>query len=102
MILGVRGKDHPLTAYRAARVPVVLSTDDAGVSRIDLTNEYFRAARDYPLGYRDLKTIARNSIEHSFLDDAAKRDAFATLDKAFAAFEKAVADERTCCATPAR
>src|SRR5947207_10790888 len=55
VILGVRGKVHPLMAYRAAGVPVTLSTDDAGVSRIDLSNEYFRAARDYPLGYRDLK-----------------------------------------------
>ena len=93
VILGVRGKDHPLPAYLAAGVPVVLSTDDAGVSRIDLSNEYFRAARDYPLGYRDLKAIARNSIEHAFLDAAAKRDAFATLDKAFAAFEASVAKE---------
>ena len=55
MILGVRGKDHPLPAYLAAGVPVVLSTDDAGVSRINLTNEYFRAARDYGLDYRTLK-----------------------------------------------
>jgi hypothetical protein len=37
LILGVRGKDHPLPAYLAAGVPVVLATDDAGVSRIDLT-----------------------------------------------------------------
>ena len=55
VILGVRGNDHPLMAYRAARVPVVLSTDDMGVSRIDLSNEYFRAARDYPFGYRELR-----------------------------------------------
>src|SRR4029077_10831801 len=57
VILGVRGKDHPLPAYLAAGVPVVLSTDDAGVARIDLTNEYFRAARDYGLSYRQLKAI---------------------------------------------
>jgi hypothetical protein len=94
VILGVRGKDHPLTRYLAAGVPVVLSTDDAGVSRIDLSNEYFRAARDYPLGYRDLKRIARNSIEHAFLDEAARRNAFAELDKAFEAFEKSVAAEK--------
>jgi adenosine deaminase len=93
VILGVRGRDHPLTAYRAAGVPVVLSTDDAGVSRIDLSNEYFRAARDYPLGYRELKAIARNSIEYSFLGADAKRNALAELDKAFATFEKSVADE---------
>jgi adenosine deaminase len=40
LILGVRGKDHPLSTYLAAGVPVVLSSDDAGISRIDLTNEY--------------------------------------------------------------
>ena len=45
----MRGKDHPLPTYLAAGVPVVLSTDDAGVSRINLSNEYFRAARDYGL-----------------------------------------------------
>jgi hypothetical protein len=95
VILGVRGKDHPLTSYLAAGVPVVLSTDDAGVSRIDLSNEYFRAARDYSFGYRDLKKIARNSIEHAFLDADARRSTFTELDKASAAFEKSVADERS-------
>jgi len=43
VILGVKGKDHPLASYRAAHVPVALSTDDEGVSRIDITNEYERA-----------------------------------------------------------
>ena len=90
VILGVRGKDHPLTAYRAAKVPVALSTDDAGVSRIDLTNEYFRAARDYPLGYRDLKEIARASIEHAFLADHVKAGAFKQLDDTFRRFEQDV------------
>ena len=61
LILGVRGKDHPLSAYLAAGVPVVLATDDAGVARIDLTHEYMRAAREHKLGYRTLKAIARNS-----------------------------------------
>jgi hypothetical protein len=94
VILGVRGKDHPLMAYRAAGVPVVLSTDDAGVSRIDLTNEFLRAARDYPLGYRDLKTIARNSIEHSFLSAEAKRDALKQFDASIAGFERSITAER--------
>src|SRR5205823_488087 len=73
VILGVRGKDHPLPAYLAAGVPVVLSTDDAGVARIDLTNEYFRAARDYGLSYRQLKAIAGNALRYSFLDEEQKR-----------------------------
>jgi adenosine deaminase len=67
VILNVKGNDHPFTLYRRAGVPVALSTDDEGVSRIDLTHEYVRAADTYPLSYRDLKLMVRTSIEHSFL-----------------------------------
>ena len=67
VILGVDAAHHPLPIYRAADVPVALSTDDEGVSRIDLTNEYTRAARDFNLTYVDLKNMARTSLEHSFL-----------------------------------
>lgn len=67
VILGVVPPFHPLPLYREAHVPVALSTDDEGVSRIDLTHEYVRAALDYHLGYVDLKNMARTSIEHSFL-----------------------------------
>ena len=69
-ILGVKGADHPFPVYRSANVPVALSTDDEGVSRIDLTIEYVRAALDYKLGYRDLKKLARTGLEHSFLPGA--------------------------------
>jgi len=48
-------------------VPVALSTDDEGVSRIDITREYVRAALDYHLSYQDLKQMARTGMEHSFL-----------------------------------
>jgi adenosine deaminase len=67
LILGVKGRTHPLPIYQAAHVPVALSTDDEGVLRIDLTHEYQRAVEDFGLGYDDLKNMARTSIEHSFL-----------------------------------
>jgi len=70
VILDVRGDEHPLPMYLEAGVPVTLATDDEGLSRIDLTNEYLRAALTYDLGYRDLKTMARNSLGHSFLPGA--------------------------------
>ena len=95
LILGVRGKDHPLPTYLAAGVPVVLSSDDAGISHIDLTNEYLRAARDYGLGYRMLKAIARNAMIYSFLDAAQKRDELARFDRACAEFERSVASRQT-------
>jgi adenosine deaminase len=67
VILGVKAPWHPLPSYRAAGVPIALSTDDEGVSRIDLTHEYTRAAMDFNLSYLDLKSSARASLEHSFL-----------------------------------
>jgi adenosine deaminase len=69
-ILGVKGAEHPFPIYRAAHVPVALSTDDEGVSRIDLTHEYVRAALDYHLGYAELKQLARTGMEHDFLPGA--------------------------------
>jgi len=66
-ILGIKGTDHPLHAYMAAHVPWALSTDDEGVSRIDLTHEYVRGAEEQNLTYADLKQSARTSLEHAFL-----------------------------------
>jgi adenosine deaminase len=67
LILGISGKDHPFAIYRQFGVPVALATDDEGVSRIDLTHEYVRAAQTYGLHYSDLKQMVRTSLEHSFL-----------------------------------
>lgn len=67
IILGVSGRDHPLPLYRKFGVPIALSTDDEGVSRIDITHEYEKAAETFGLTYLDLKEFARNSIEYSFL-----------------------------------
>ena len=70
VILGVRGADHPLPAYLRYGVPVALATDDEGVSRSDMTHEYLRAVQTYGLTYADLKRLARQSLEHSFLPGA--------------------------------
>jgi adenosine deaminase len=66
-ILEISGDDHPLADYLAAGVPVALATDDQGVSRSSMAGEYMRAVVDQHLGYRQLKTLARNSLEHAFL-----------------------------------
>ena len=67
LILGVRGDRHPLPIYMKYGVPVALATDDEGVSRSDMTQEYLRAAEGYDLTYAQLKDMARASLEHSFL-----------------------------------
>lgn len=67
VILGISGKDHPFPIYRRFGVPVSLSTDDEGVSRIDMTHEYVRAVETYGLHYADLKEMVRTGMEYSFL-----------------------------------
>lgn len=68
VILGVSGADHPLRAYRAAGVPVALSTDDEGVARSEMSREYLRAVQDQGLDYPALKAMARTSLQHAFID----------------------------------
>ncbi|MFF5771898.1 adenosine deaminase [Streptomyces californicus] len=67
-ILGVAGDDHPFEAYRRHGVPVVLATDDPGVSRIDISHEYQYARATYGLSYPELKDLARASLTYAFLD----------------------------------
>jgi len=67
-ILGVSGLDHPIVLYRDMQVPYALSTDDEGVSRIDLTHEYMRFYQDYGVPYFEMRHASRNSLTYSFLD----------------------------------
>jgi len=71
-ILGVSGASHPIELYRSAGVPLVLSTDDPGVSRNNLSSEYVLLASRYGLSYEEIKAIVFNSIECSFLSSNAK------------------------------
>lgn len=58
---------HPLTAYRDANVPVALATDDAGVSRSDMTEDYQRGVTHFALDYYALKKLTRDSLEYGFM-----------------------------------
>src|SRR5215831_12559468 len=68
LILGVRGRQHPLSAYIKYGVPVLLATDDEGVARSSMTQEYMKAVEDQGLDYQQLKTMARTSLQYSFAD----------------------------------
>ena len=75
VILGIKGRDHPLATYLKYGVPVALSTDDEGVSRSDMSQEYLRGVTDQHLTYAQLKMMARTSLEHAFLQgDSLWRD----------------------------
>ena len=66
-ILGITGPQHPLATYLKYGVPVALATDDEGVSRSEISREFLKAAEDQGLGYRQLKTMARNSLQFAFI-----------------------------------
>jgi len=89
-ILGVKGDAHPYKIYRAAGVPMALSTDDEGVARIDLTHEYIKGVHELGLGYDDLKRMTYNSLKYAFLDDETKARLIDDLDARFAEFEAGV------------
>ena len=87
LILGVKGNRHPFPVYRKYGVPVVIATDDEGVSRSDMTHEYLRAVEDYGLTYSELKKIVRDSISYSFAEPPLKARLLADLDARFKEFE---------------
>jgi adenosine deaminase len=86
----VRGADHPLPAYRRAGVPVTLSTDDEGVARSHLTQEYLRAVLTYKLSYADVKEMVANSIHYAFIDEAGKARLEQDLQMRFLEFEASI------------
>lgn len=86
-ILGVKGKKHPIRDYWDNGVRIVLSTDDEGVSRTDLTHQYQQAVDDHGFDYVDLKTIAKNALRCSFLPKAEKQKALREQRTMFKVFE---------------
>lgn len=86
-ILGVQGAAHPILLYRKYGVPFVISTDDEGVSRSDISNEYLLYVNRYQPSYDELKRTVYNSIRYSFLSPADKARQKQRLEQRFAQFE---------------
>ena len=87
-ILGVDATRHPFNTYFQAGVPVILSTDDPGIFRCKLANEYCSLAKNYNyLTYNDFKQFAQNSIEFSFLGKEVKEIQFKNLENKLLQFE---------------
>ena len=90
-ILGIKGQSHPVTLYRKYGVPFVLSTDDAGVSRNTLANEYVLFASRYRPGYAEIKRLSYNGLRYSFLPELDKKRLIKQLDQRFTRFEAEIA-----------
>ncbi len=91
-ILGVKGDKHPYMIYDSYNVPLVISTDDSGVSRNNLTHEYMILATRYHPSYKRIKEYVYNSIKYAFLEKKEKEYLMKDLDKRFLSFEKEMAN----------
>lgn len=87
-ILGVKDDAHPFMLYRQACVPMVISTDDPGILRTNLAQQYVLVALRYGLGYYEIKQLVRNSIRFGFMPDTEKAALLKRVEKEFASFEK--------------
>jgi adenosine deaminase/adenosine deaminase CECR1 len=75
--------------YKEFGVPIVISTDDAGILRTNMTEQYVLLAKRYKtVSYTDIKQFVYNSIYYSFIQDpAVKKQLVQDLDNRFKAFE---------------
>ncbi|NOX15029.1 MAG: adenosine deaminase [Epsilonproteobacteria bacterium] len=90
-ILGVKGDQHPYLIYSMYGVPIVICTDDSGVSRDNLSHEYLILASRYHPTYARVKKYVYNSIKYSFLNQKEKVKLQKDLDVRFQIFEKKMA-----------
>ncbi|MDI6032904.1 adenosine deaminase [Flavobacterium sp. LB2P84] len=88
-ILKVKESRHPLTLYKEFGVPIVISTDDAGILRTNMTEQYVLLAKRYKdVSYTDIKQLVYNSINYSFIKETSvKKQLLKDLDSRFKAFE---------------
>lgn len=91
-ILGVKGNEHPIDLYARSGVPLVIATDDAGVSRNNLANEYLLLATRYGYSYDFLREVVGNSIRYSFMNEQDKRRNMQLLNLKFAEFESRISN----------
>ncbi|MCD2259440.1 amidohydrolase family protein [Psychroserpens luteolus] len=92
-ILGVEGREHPYLIYSSFEVPLVISTDDSGVSRNNLSNEYMLLASTYKPSYEKIKEYVYNSIHYSFMNENDKKKSLNTLNEQFLEFEHKIAEQ---------
>jgi adenosine deaminase len=94
-ILGIKNNDHPINLYYQAGVPIVISTDDAGVSRNNLTTEYVKLASRYNFTYKQIKSFVFNSIQYAFLSETEKAALLKKLAIKFQEFEAKIASTQS-------
>ncbi|MGZ3832496.1 MAG: adenosine deaminase family protein [Mucilaginibacter sp.] len=92
-ILKVKDDAHPIALYFRSGVPIVISTDDAGILRTNLIRQYVLLAKRYQyISYADIKQFVKNSINYSFIKNKAlKQEIIRQVNGKFSAFENRIA-----------
>ncbi len=95
-ILGVKDSRHPVLLYHRFKVPIVISTDDPGISRTSLTEQYVLLAQRYPkIKYCEMKKFAFNSVEYSFIKDPQVKEGLKKdLARRFGVFERYILENK--------
>ena len=65
--------DHPFARQREAGVLVTLNSDDPGMMRFDLADEYVAVARAYGYTLEDMEAISLAGIEACWAPDEEKQ-----------------------------
>lgn len=89
-ILGVKESEHPIMLYYKADIPIIISSDDPGILRTSLTEQYVLATLRYGFSYNEIKQFIRNSIKYSFLPEDgtySKQQQVENLDRKLGYFE---------------
>ena len=88
-ILKVKENRHPVTLYKEFGVPIIISTDDAGILRTNMSEQYVLLAKRYKnITYADIKQFVYNSINYSFIKESSvKKQLLKNLDSRFITFE---------------
>ena len=91
VILETNTINHPIRAYFKNDIPICISTDDEGVLRTNLINQYMLLLQYIPeIKYAEIKDIVYNSINYSFLNRIEKTKVLSELDDKFEIFEKEI------------
>ncbi len=95
-ILHVSGPYHPVSVYLAYQVPVIIGTDDPGVERTDLTEQYVELALQHPgVSYEQIRAINTNSIRYAFLSEPEKGELLGRFNGDLNRFEGTIANRFT-------
>jgi adenosine deaminase len=80
---------HPIKKIKEAGIPICIGSDDEGVLRTNLANQYVLLVKYLPeITYDEVKSFSKNAIQYSFLAESEKETLLNDLQLKFKLFEE--------------